>query len=306
MQKATVLAKLLLTIKFTSSMEEWLSSFSNPNSNLEYWFAKNRGNDFLKEFSNSWKEIFVEVVEPEIQEYFFGIGLSDQNTPFIQINQTYTGSWVADAEVAIRGSQGNAYTNLKPLGNLDEISNGLSNLGSMLTQKLSSKFDEKIRTQITEVAKTSLERDSSQNPQNKTPITIPQPPSPAVVVNFVIDARPMRALTASILKSHKIHLSVAISRNSLSIENLSDDPLDNIKIGLFRSSSERNQWSYDDAYQSSFPRLSAHQTLAKNLDDFKHLDSSHLDLSSGQAVYIDCWIQDRSGIYLFQFFLEQE
>lgn len=56
-----------------------------------------------------------------------------------------------------------------------------------------------------------------------------------VSVTCSIDARPLRGLTPDVAKSHSIHLAVAVSRCALSVENLGDASIENLRIGLFKS-----------------------------------------------------------------------
>jgi hypothetical protein len=56
----------------------------------------------------------------------------------------------------------------------------------------------------------------------------------------------------------------------------------------------------------NFPLVSGKQTIVKPVYEFVDRYRNKLDISNGDAVYVDCWIQDSHGIYIFQFFLEAE
>jgi hypothetical protein len=57
---------------------------------------------------------------------------------------------------------------------------------------------------------------------------------------------------------------------------------------------------------AEIPLLSGQQTVAKHLGEFRAQDGTRLDMSDGQAAFVDCWVEDKFGIYLFRFFLEEE
>jgi hypothetical protein len=99
---------------------------------------------------------------------------------------------------------------------------------------------------------------------------------------------------------------VAVSRDSFTLENLGDEPSRDVRIGLFRTRTERQHWAYQDSYMGNFPLVSSRQTIAKNLGEFIDRAGNRFDLSDGDEVYVDCWVQDSHGIYLFCFFLEKE
>ena len=77
-----------------------------------------------------------------------------------------------------------------------------------------------------------------------------------------------------------------------------------VRIGIFKSPSQRNQWSLVDAFSSGVSLLSGKQTISKPIDSFCQMHGSSLDLSDASPLFVDCWIQDQTGIYLFNFYLE--
>lgn len=138
------------------------------------------------------------------------------------------------------------------------------------------------------------------------PVTLPpQVISNPVHVTCTIDARPLRGLTPDVAKAHAIHLSVAVSRSSITVENLGDSPLENLLIGLFKSTSQKHSWSLGDAFSKTLPRLSGKQSISLSIEQFtSEATGAKLDLSDSSSLHVDCWLQDKSGIYLFNFFLE--
>jgi hypothetical protein len=79
-----------------------------------------------------------------------------------------------------------------------------------------------------------------------------------------------------------------------------------IRIGLFKSDQRLNQWSYSDSYMGHFSVLSPQQTISKSVNEFAATSGRKLSLQEDQDLYVDCWVQDSHGIYLFNFFLERE
>jgi hypothetical protein len=95
------------------------------------------------------------------------------------------------------------------------------------------------------------------------------------------------ALTPAALEHHAIHLSVAVSRDSFILENLGQDALTDLRIGIFRTPQERNQWTYADSYQGAIPLLSGGQTITKRMSEF-HGQAGTLDFTDGDAAFVDC------------------
>jgi hypothetical protein len=294
MEKTTVLFRLRFTIEFSREMLVWLNNFPDA------WFSRDGGTAFLREFGGTWRNTFDRVVNQETHNYFGRLGLSDEYMPFIQHGETYVGSWVMEAAVVMRGTMGRAYNALRGISDLSYIAEGFTSLKSQMLQKLDMEINQEVRNTLYEIA---------QNPNAIGMATVPQqlpPPPKAVVTDLIVDARPLRALTPAAMKSHKIHLSVAISRDSFTLENLGDEPLRDVQIGLFKTATERNQWNYAESYMGNFTLVSNQQTIAKNLGEFLDQFGNRFDLSDGQAVYVDCWVSDSHGIYIFRFFLERK
>ncbi len=294
MEKTTVLFRLRFTIEFSKEMIAWLSNFQDA------WFAREGGNAFLKELGGTWTQTFDRIVNQEVRDYFRSLGLSAEFMPFIQHGETYRGSWVMEAAVVMRGTMGRAYSALRSVADLSSIAEGFTNLKRKMLQRLNFEINEEVRNNIYQVAQ------NTNTPNVAATLQQLPPPQMLAVIDLIVDARPLLSLTPAAMKSHKIHLSVAVSRESFTLENLGDDALRDVHIGLFRTATERNQWNYGDSYQGLFPLVSGHQTIAKRLGEFSDQLGNRFDLSDGQEAYVDCWIHDSHGIYIFRFFLERE
>jgi len=295
MEKTTVLFRLRITIEFSREMLAWLNNFPDA------WFSRDGGNAFLRELGGTWTNTFDRVVNQETRNYFGHLGLSDEYMPFIQHGETYVGSWVMEAAIVMRGTMGRAYNALRGISDLSNIAEGFTSLKSQMLQKLDMEINQEVRNAISLTAQNPNAIGMATAPQQLSP-----PPPKPIVTDLIIDARPLHALTPAAMKSHKIHLSVAISRDSFTLENLGDEPLRDVQIGLFRTATERNQWNYADSYMGNFPLVSNQQTIAKTLGEFRDRFGNRFDLSDGQAVYVDCWVSDSHGIYVFRFFLERD
>ena len=286
MEKETILAKLRTTIRFSEAALPWLGRAHEA----DLWFAAREGVAFFQEFRGTWERGLVEGCDPIIQRYFVEHGLARDHLPRLRVFESYPGSWIIEAAVVMVASVGTTYTILKGLSELPKLADGLTELKSRLQKEFASFANRRGRE--------SLEAASQQT-------QLDPPPHAPFAVDFVIDARPLASLTPQRLKSHKIHLSVGVSRDAVTLENLGDEPLRNVQLGLFAGSAPRHQWSFADSYMGSVDLLSPHQTISKDFDDFRRSSGESLTVTDHGAVHLDCWIQDVSGIYLFNFLLEQ-
>lgn len=300
MEKTTVLARLRFSIEFTEQTISWM----NQNFPRDAWFVKDEGSLFLQEFGGRWRDIVEKTIAQETSSYFSELGIPQDYLPFVSHGETYKGSWIMEAAIVMSGSIGQSYSILKQTSKeLATVAEGLSGLRNKIMRRVEPTLSRTVSENLYSTANNSIRQNS--NARTNTP-PIPPPPSSLIVTNFTIDARPLAALTPALLKSHKIHLSVGVSRDSFTLENLGDDPLRDVQIGVFTSPTPKNQWSYQDSYMGGFPLVSGKQTITKPVYEFTDKSRRKLDLSNGNAVYVDCWIQDSHGIYLFQFFLEAE
>ena len=125
-----------------------------------------------------------------------------------------------------------------------------------------------------------------------------------ITADVTIDARPLRSLQPDVAKAHKINLSVAISRSGFVLENLGDEPMRDVRIGIFTSPTQRNQWTFAQAFSGLVSLPSGRQTVSKRIEEFCDAAGTSLDLNSADPSFVDCWIQDEHGIYLFNFYIE--
>jgi hypothetical protein len=289
MEKETVLAKIRVTMGFSKAVLDWLEKIQNTN----IWFVREGGTPFFSEFRGSWERILVSSSETIIHDYFLKLGLPKEKLPHVKVYESYSGSWIMEAALIMFASIGTAYSILKGISELPKIADGLTELKDRLKKEFSRKASEKVYEHL-----------KSEVNQYK----IPPPPSKQIkqiiYTDFVLDARPLSSLTPSIMKSHKVHLNVAISRDAFTLENLGQDMMRDIRIGIFKSPSQRNQWSFTDSYMSTIDVLSSQQTIIKDIADFRNSKGEALDLSDSSPLHVDCWVQDSHGIYLFMFYLE--
>jgi len=271
---------------FSEATLDWLEQIKNSN----IWFAREGGTPFFSEFRGSWEKILVSSSETIIHDYFLELGLPKEKLPRVKVYESYSGSWIMEAALIMFASIGTAYTILKGISELPKIADGLTELKDRLKKEFSRKASKKVYEHIK----------SSAN-QYK----IPPPPSKQIIyTDFVLDARPLLSLSPSIMKSHKVHLNVAISRDAFTLENLGQDTMRDIRIGIFKSFSQKNQWSYADSYMGTIDILSSQQTITKDIANFRNSKGQPLDLSDSSPLHVDCWVQDTHGIYLFMFYLE--
>lgn len=286
MEKETVLAKLRVSMGFTESTQHWLRDMEkNPN----VWFAKEGGALFFSEYRGLWEKILINSSKTIIDDYFLNLGLPHNKLPHLVVYESYSGSWIMEAAIVMFASIGSAYTLLKGISELPKIADGLTELKDRLKMEFSRN-----------ASKEAFQRlNSAVNPRMELPS-----PNQIIYTDFTLDARPILSLSPSIMLSHKIHINAAISRDCFTLENLGQDIMRNIQIGIFKSLSPKNQWSFGDSYMGVIDLLSSQQTLTKDNSDFRNASSQQLDLSDNVPLYIDCWIQDAHGIYLLNFFLE--
>lgn len=286
MQKETVLAKIRVHMKFNEKTVAWFDKIKQP----DIWFAEGHGMNFLSEYGSKWDRAFKESAGPIVSHYFEELGLPKDNLPHLKIYESYSGSWIMEAAVVMFASIGTAYTILKAISELPKIADGLTELKSRLKIEFTGKADNEAKQLMDSMVKE---------------IEIPKPPKKLIDCDFTIDARPLLSLTPSIMKSHKVHLNVAISRDGFTLENLGDDLMRDIRIGIFKSNTERNQWSYAESFMGTVNMLSSKQTITKDISEFKDSSGIALWVDDNIPLFIDCWIQDSHGIYLFNFYLEK-
>lgn len=285
MEKQTVLAKLRVNISYSKATRNWFEKLKDQ----ELWFTHDQGTIYFGEFRSRWEKILINSCQPIIDKYFLRLDCPKDDLPHIVVYESYGGSWIMEAAIIMFASVGTAYTILKGLSELPKIADGLTELKARLKLEFTSAVSEQISHDFESDAK---ERQ------------LPPPPQKPVTTDFVIDARPLLSLTPTEMKTHKIHLSIGISREAFTLENLGEGSLRDIQIGLFKSPTQRNQWGYADSFMGTVPILSSHQTVTKDLSEFRNSSGKEFDLNDPKSLHVDCWVQDKFGIYLFMFYLE--
>jgi hypothetical protein len=285
MEKETVLAKIRATIEFSDKAHQWLEKLEKE----DVWFAKQRGALFFSEFRRTWEGTLITSAEPIINDYFLKLGLSENRLPKLKIYESYHGSFIMEAALTMFGTVGTVYTVLKGISEIPQIADGLVELKERLKKAFSRKASEKVREHL----------NSSSNRYE-----IPAPPSNPINTDFSLDARPLLSLTPSIMKSHKVHLNVAVSRDSFTLENLGQEMIRDLRIGIFKSFTQRDFWKYAESYMGTIDILSSQQTITKDIADYRNSSGDSLDLSDSRPLHVDCWVQDAHGIYLFMFYLD--
>ena len=231
-------------------------------------------------FSN----LFVQAVREETDPFFAENGFRADQLPRVEVLETYTGSLIMEAALTMAGGMGSVYATIKAVAELPKLADGLEDLKKRV-QRRYQKRAEQTASQI-------------------LPQTTPTLPPPQIFyTNLTIDARPLRSLQPDIAKDHKIHLSVAISRSGFSLENLGGEAMHDVRIGVFSSPTQRNQSSFGDAHVGLVSILSPHQTISKQINEFRDQSGRALYLDDTNPLYVDCSIQDEHGIYLFNFYL---
>lgn len=288
MSEETVLAELRTEIRYSEETLAWIAAGQTAGVSSEdfgpgAWFADESA--FLGEFSFAYQRSVVEQAEPRVQRYFADLGLDDPDLVKVRITGAYRGSLVITAAIVITAALGVAYKVLKELSELPAMVDGLTRLRQeVLDPAVGESISDDVAEQLGRAAQGAA---------------FPPPPPDPVNVSLSLDTRPLQSLRPGEAISRRIHLGVAVDDASVSIENLADDPLDNLMIGLFAGDKPRNEWSLKDAFRTSVPSLGGRQTIARSATDF--LDDQGKAPNLAASRFIDCWVQDHGGIHLFQF-----
>lgn len=293
MRRETILAKIRVEVTFSAEMKQYLRRFEDQK---DAWFARDGGAAFLAEFGGEWNKEFIELAQPIYETYFRELGLKEE-VPNVTLIDSRAGSWIMEAAITMFGTIGTLYTVLKAYSELPKIAEGIEATNGQLKQELGNRYRTRVRERIEPyISDSSVTAVSQSSPS--------QPPLDPIEISCSIDARPIRALTPETPKSHSIHLSVSLTRSSVSIENLAETQIESLRLGLFKSTTQMQQWSYGDAFVKFIPNLSGQQCVALNTDEFTHQATMQkLDLSDDEPLFVDCWLQDANGIYLFNFHL---
>lgn len=292
MEKETVIIRLRASIDFEREATIWLNQIANiadeQRNDNGVWFVREGGKYFLSEFQGTWRQALTEEADKIIQSYFRELGFNQNLLPKTKITESYSGSWVMEAAVTIASSIGGTYALIKGVSEIPDLIEGLTKL----KDKIASRFHRRVDREAGELLREQVMR--KQWP--------PPPPHVMHMNDFVLDARPLASLKPSEMKSHAIHLQAAVSQDAFSLENLGNETMRDIQIGLFVGKNRRHNWSFADGYTSRVSILSPKQTISKDIGDFTHtIDKLKI---ADLPVHVDCWVQDAFGIYLFNFYLD--
>lgn len=288
MSEETVLAEVRTEIRYSEETLAWIAAGPQLGASPQAfgpgaWFSDESG--FLGEFSSSYQRSIVEMAEPRVQEHFAELGLGDPELIKVRITGSHEGSLVITAVIVVAATLGVAYKLLKGLSELPAMADGLNRLRrEVLDPVMEDSINEQAADQLGEVAERA---------------GFPPPPPHPVDVSLSLDTRPLRSLGPGEAAVRRIHLGVAVDDVSVSIENLADDALDNLLIGIFVGDQPRDQWGLEDAFRTSVPSLGGKQTIVRSATDFINDRGASPDLAASR--FIDCWVQDHGGIHLFQF-----
>lgn len=292
MEKKTVIANIHADIELSEDLQAFFAKLQDQEN---AWFAGQGGNAFLGEFGGHWNSVFVKTAQSVFDEYFRQVGLPEDRLPRVNITDSRRGSWIMDAALTMFGTVGGTYACLKAYADLPKVAEGLEETTKQLKRELLAIFKNEIPERIEPLLS------NARVPALLPPSVRAKP----VSVTCSVDARPLRGLTPDVAKSHSIHLAVAVSRSALSVENLGDSPIENLRIGLFKSMCQKQSWNFADAYSKSVPKLTGKQSTSLAIEQFiSETDGSMLSLTDDSSLYVDCWLQDNSGIYIFNFYLE--
>jgi hypothetical protein len=302
MPRKTILAVARAHVSPSQALSRYLNRFGDGRPDA--WFARAGGDVFLAEMGEQLNVEFADHLTAFFSSYMREIGIFDEKIMTVDITDAHRGSWIMEAAISMFCGVGTAYQILKGAGELPKIADGIEESKIRLQEELRGLFRKSVRLRI----EPYFTESKTANPGTEIPridrleqAALQDP----VDVSFFIDARPLRGLTPDIVKTHAIHLSVGLSRSGFSVENLGDDPLQNVRVGLFKSVVEVQSWYFGDAYMKMIPTISGKQSMSISMNEFrKHGSNVTLDLDDNVALYVDCWIQDNHGIYLFNFLLD--
>jgi len=279
----TILINVRASIRVSQQTIGILRLHYKENQKLS-WFCSKDGNEiyfnqkvFFTEYRRLWNDCLIESCQPEFDDFFCKLGWNTNfiEYPQITILETYEGSWIIEAAVIVAASVTTTYAVIKAISEIPDMIEGLQKL----KEKIATKFQKKVNIKAIEIIDV------------EDLLELPE----AFGTDIIIDARPLEALSPKDLCEHSIHLKVNVTSSGIVIENLSDNAMKNLRIGLFNNQNEISQWHFADAYVKTVISLFGHQTMSIDFDSFKRAGYSRLD----------CWVQDETGIYLFNFLIPE-
>ena len=303
MVSKTTLVNIRATIRTTDLLSEFVNELYNGLNEIELpWFcACGNGRVYLRErvffseFGRIWSDVLVESCQPEFNKFFKSLDWSSEIAPRpnVEILEMYEGSWIIEAALIVQATAVTTYGIIKGISEIPKMAEGLIKLKEGIVKNFQTKVNDKVVDLV-------QDRDDDSYEDHDLPLILCRPT--VISTEITIDPRPMKALSPVELCEHAIHMKVNVSSTGVVIENLSDDAMKNLRIGLFSSDYERHNWNFGDAYIKNVISLSGNQTIAIDFLDFLHRDRGGFAMKEAHNR-LDCWVQDSTGIYLFNFLL---
>jgi len=281
MKKKFILAKMNFSIDFSDKTKLWLCNLEKTKPE----FRNEIDLDYFSSNQEEWKSIFVNSSQKLIKEFFLDLGLPIEDLPEVEFQDCFSGSFVLNVDVVTTAAALVVLFNtIKGISELPKIYDGLVDLKNRLNKSAGNKASEKTYIDLNSIY--------GENP-----------PLNPVITNVTIDARPLLAITPPNMISQKVQINVGVSRHNFTLENLGDESIRNLRIGLFKNISKNNLYDFERAYKNKIDILSAHNTINMRLSDFTDEKGNPFELPP-EAIYVLCWVEDTIGIYFFTFYLD--
>lgn len=295
MERETLLATVTATLEFTDDAKRVLAEEVEG-----FW-----GDDpdvLLLEFGYTWREILAAALSAETDHFFTELGLSGDAVPKVRIGESYKGSFVVVATIVITETIPTAYKILKGVSDLPKIVDGLADLRKRVASRYERESNKVAQQTLNQAIRNARRR---QNPSAVAgPIAIPPSlPTRPFRATVVLDARPLAALRPEEPSVLRCNIAVAATHEAISVENLSDATMQNVRVGLFVNDTKQQQWNYADAFEAAIPMLSGKQSISKSFTDFRRSGVPMQRVLDTKPMFVDCWVQDDGAIHLFQFTL---
>lgn len=280
MEKNVILAKINFLMDFSDETKLWLCDLEKNNPK----YRNEVDLDYFSSNKEEWKSIFVNSSQNIINEFFLDLGLSEEYLPKVEVQDCYSGSFVINADIFIITSGFTLlFNSINGFSGIPQICEGLNGL--------KPKWNESTRDIISEKTYQYLKNTFNQ-----------RPPKATVDTKITIDTRPLLALNERDMRSQRVQINVGLSQHSFKLENLGDETISYLRVGLFIGFTKEKLCEFENSYKKGINNLSAHKSININLCDFLDKNGNSFELPQ-EPVDIVCWIEDGNGIYLFQFYL---
>ncbi|AXV40390.1 hypothetical protein [Methanobacterium sp. BAmetb5] len=280
MENNVILAKINFFMDLSDETKIWLCDLEKNNP----CFRNEIDLDYFSFNKEKWKIIFVNSSQQIIDEFFLDLGLSKEYLPKIEVQDYYSGSFVINADIIISSGLTLLFNSIHGFSGVPQIYEGLKGL--------KTKWNESIRDIISKEVYQDLKNTYNQ-----------RPPRVTVDTKIAIDTRPLLDLNERDMRSQSAQINVGLSRHSFKLENLSEETISHLRVGLLIGFSKEKLCEFENSYQNGINNLFAHKSITINLCDFLDKNGNSFDLPR-EPVYIVCWVEEGNGIYFFQFYLD--